>query len=160
MISLFVFYLILLKKHRLLSRTRVKAECKSMLAGGILLLRRVLENLETNLICLRWLLEYALNHLLDACFSNQNEYRLVFENSSLMFNELCSCVAVKGKRLCSRWYVTQFQISWNLVPVDMESPYNIVGTWRAMKRRVASDEKAYYERLFFAFRPLMSMWGI
>ena len=160
MILPFVFYLILLKKHRILPEIYVKAECERMHADGILLLRRVLENLETDLICLRWLLEHALNHLLDACFSNRNEYRLVFENSSLIFNELCSCVAVKGKRLCSRWCGILFQMIWNLVPVDMESPYNIVGTWRAMKRRATSDEKAYYGRLFFAFRPLMSLWGI
>ena len=141
MILPFVFYLILLKKHRLLSRTRVKAERESMLAGGILLLRHVLENLETNLICPRWLLEHALNHLLDACFSNQNEYRLVFENSSLIFNELCSYVAVKGKRLCSRWCGILFQMIWNLVPVDMEPCSSWYGIAVQHSRNSASDEK-------------------
>ena len=74
MILPFVFYLILLKKHRSLPEIYVKAERERMHADDILLLRRILENLETDLICLRWLLEHALNHLLDACFSNQNEY--------------------------------------------------------------------------------------
>ena len=53
MILPFVFYLILLKKHRILPEIYVKAERERMHADGILLLRRILENLETDLICLR-----------------------------------------------------------------------------------------------------------
>ena len=117
-----------------------------MHANGILLLRRVLEYLETDLICLRWFLEHALNHLYEVCFSNRNEYRLVFENSSLIFNELWSCVAVKGKRLCSRWHVTQFQLSWNLVPVDMELCSSWYGIAVQHSWNLAGDEKTYCKR--------------
>ena len=145
MILPFVFYLILLKKHRLLPEIYVKSECECMYANGIWLLRRVLENLETNLICLRWLLEHALNHLLDACFSNQNEYRLVFENSSLIFNELCSCVAVKGKRLCSRWCGILFQMTWNPVPVDLEPCSSWYGIAVQHSWNLAGDEKTCYK---------------